>query len=120
MNRPNQNDFLARPVPRNPAADHAFAANMSMDRWPRTAAEDLDLSCGAHSINPALTIHAANYTYLRESSPPGETEGAQCPSTIFQCCRRCVPQCSGTRCGSAFCQRMSPTPTRLISSHAIW
>jgi len=29
MNRPNQNDFLARPVPRNPAVDHAFAANMS-------------------------------------------------------------------------------------------
>src|SRR5262249_61470568 len=31
-------------------------------------------ACNAYFINSALTIHAANYTYLGESTPPSQTE----------------------------------------------
>ena len=52
--------------------------------------------------------------------PGGEAERRRCPSAIFRSCRRCAPRCSGTRSASACCPRTSPTPTRRISSRAIW
>jgi len=54
MNRPNQNDFLDKPVPQIPPPNRAFAANMSTDRSPRTEVRDLGRSCSAHRVNPAL------------------------------------------------------------------
>ena len=123
MNRLNQNDFL----PGNSGSIDPSTCVCGEEAWMHhfgRRAVKARPACNAHHVNSALTMNAANYTYLGESSPPKPNAkpngAAQWPSTIFLCCRRCVPKCSGIRSGSAFSPRTSPILTRRISSLAIW